>query len=140
MAVVLWSAPVDLPNIAGTALNGLGVGNTAVLGDIDNTVARQIQVMFRIALGSINPTGAPSLTIRLFRKVAGVGPDRSATFFSGESFPIPMLTGAGARVYDTVVMRLPGPFVLGVEIINNANVALAASGNSVIPTVWSEDV
>lgn len=140
MAVVLWSAPVDLPDIAGTALNGLGVGNTAVLGDIDNSVARNIHVMFRVALGSINPTGVPSLTIRLFRKVAGVGPDRSATVFAGESFSIPILTGAGARAYDTPRMLLPGPFLIGVEIINNANVALAVSGNSVIPTVWSEEV
>lgn len=140
MAVVKWSTPTDLENIAGVALNSLPVGNVATLADLDNSTLRELYCMFRISLGSIAPTGAPSLTIRLFRKVAGVGPDRTAILFSGESFLLPLIPAASARVYDTMRMQLPGPFVFGVEIINGCNVALAATGNSVIPTVWSEDV
>lgn len=141
MAAVKWSSATDLANIAGAALDGLAVGGvTTGMADLDNTSARNLYAIFRIALGSINPSGAPSLTLRLFRKVGGVGPDRSASVFGGESYFIPMIAGAGARVYDSPRISLPGPFVFGVEIINNSNVSLAASGNSVIPTVWDEDV
>jgi hypothetical protein len=141
MALAKWSTANDLADIAGAALNGLGVGSTTTgIADLDNTAARNVYAIFRIGLGSINPTGSPSLTLRLFRKVSGVGPDRSASVFGGESYFIPMIAGSGARVYDSPIIRLPGPFVFGVEIINNSNVVLAASGNSIIPTVWDEDV
>jgi hypothetical protein len=141
MTLLKWSTAIDLPDIAGTALDNLGVGQTTTgLADLDNTTARNIYAIFRIGLGSFNPSGTPSLTLRLFRKVSGVAPDRSASVFSGESYFIPMIAGSGARVYDSQRIQLPGPFVFGVEIINNANVNLAASGNSIIPTVWNEDV
>jgi hypothetical protein len=141
MALTKWSTAIDLANIAGTALDNLGVGQTTTgIADLDNTTARNIYAIFRIGLGSFNPSGTPSLTLRLFRKVSGVAPDRSVSVFGGESYFIPMLAEAGARVYDSQRIHLPGPFVFGVEIINNANVNLAASGNSIIPTVWDEDI
>lgn len=143
MALIKWSAATDLENIATAPLQGLSVSGTAELADIDNTNSsdrRLLNCMFRISLASLNPSGLPSMTIRMYRKVGGVGPSRSATVFAGESFIIPMLTGAGARVYDSPVFRLVGPFVFGVEIINNTNTNFASSGNSVIPTVWTEDV
>ena len=141
MALVKWSTANDLADIAGAALNGLGVGSTTTgIADLDNTAARNLYAIFRIGLGSINPTGSPSLTLRLFRQVSGVAPDRRASVFGGASYFIPMIAGSGARVYDSPEIRLPGPFVFGVEIINNSNVVLAASGNSIIPTVWDEDV
>ena len=143
MALVKWSAATDLADIATAQLQGLGINQTAVLSDIDNsnaTTGRNLYCIFRINLASMSPSGSPSMIIRMFRKVAGVGPSRDASVFAGESFNIPMLTGAAARAYDSPVMRLNGPFVFGVEIINNTNVNFAASGNSVIPTVWTEDV
>jgi hypothetical protein len=51
-----------------------------------------------------------------------------------------MLTGAGARAYSSPVFWLQGPFLFGVEIVNNATVNLATSGNAVVPWVWAEDV
>ena len=141
MELAKWSTSTDLADIAGTALNNLGVGQrTTGIADLDNATARNLYAIFRIGLGSFNPTGTPSLTLRLFRKVSGVAPDSSVSVFGGESYFIPMLAGSGARVYDSPIIRLPGPFVIGVEIINNANAALAASGNSIIPTVWDEDI
>ncbi len=144
MAVVLWSEATALSDIAGTALNGLQIGNTAILSDVDNTsalTARRLNCFFRINLGSISPTLAPSMTIRIFRKIGGVTPTRNATIFSsGESRVIAMVPTAGPCVYDSPVFILPGPFIFGVEIINNTNVTFAASGNSVIPYLWTEEM
>jgi hypothetical protein len=81
------------------------------------------------------------MNIRIFRKIGGVAPTRSATVFSsGESRVIAMVPTAGACVYDSPVFILPGPFIFGVEIINNTNATFAASGNSVIPYLWTEDM
>jgi hypothetical protein len=140
MTEILWGAATDLSNIAGAAMNNLSPGGVATLGDIDNTASRKIYCFFRINLGSINPTGAPSLTVRIYQKIGGVAPDRSATIFSGESRQIPLLTGAGARAYNSPVFWLQGPFLFGVEIVNNTTVNLAASANTVVPWVWTEDV
>jgi hypothetical protein len=140
MTEILWGAATELSNIAGAAMNNLSPGGFVALGDIDNTTSRKLYCVFRIRLGSINPTGAPSLTVRIYQKIGGVAPDRSATIFSGDSRQIPMLTGAGARAYSSPVFWLQGPFLFGVEIVNNATVNLATSGNAVVPWVWAEDV
>jgi hypothetical protein len=138
MTDFFWGAATELSNIAGAAMDNLSPGGVATLGDIDNTTSRKFYCLFRINLGSINPTGAPSLGVRIFQKIGGVAPDRSATIFSGESRQIPMLTGAGARAYNSPVFWLQGPFLFGVEIVNNTTINLAASGNAVVPWVWAE--
>ena len=70
----------------------------------------------------------------------GVYPDRSATVFSGGlQVDIPMIASAGARVYETDRLILPGPWLFGVEIINNSNVGLAASGNALNYQSWGEE-
>jgi hypothetical protein len=65
--------------------------------------------------------------------------DRTATIFVGEQQIIPLTTSTGAKEVSSCAMRLPGPFVFGVEIVNNSGVTLASSGNEVYYQTFNEE-
>ena len=147
MPVIKWSEPTAPVNIAGTALNGLPPTNGQVMaGQIDNRAgvsARHLYIVFQLVLGNI--TSAPAanafIRLRMMRDIGGgVYPDRSSTIFSGGlQFDIPILASVGARVYETDRLLLPGPWLFGVEVINNTGVTLPASGNQLIHQMWGEE-
>ena len=96
---------------------------------------------FQITLGSFSPSGASSIGLRLVHKWAGATyPDRDGTIFTGEPATIPVLVGASQRVYQSPMMRLPGPFIFGLELLNNTTANFAASGNSMEGRAWSDEV
>ena len=141
MAEVKWSAPTSAINIAGTQLNSLGSSPIELTAQIDNRTLRHLYVVFRLTLGSFTPANNPFFLIRLLRDVGGVLPSRSATVFSGGAqFIIPLIASVGARVYETDRILLPGPWLFSVEVTNNANVTLAASGNQLTYEMFSEEV
>ena len=142
MATAKWSAAgTESSNIAGTALDSLANGGlSAILADIGNASGKNLNIRFWVKLGSLTPTAGGSITVRLVCKRSSTYITRSATVFIGEQATLPLTTAAEAKELSTCAMRLPGPFDVGVEIVNNAGVALAASGNEVYYQVWDEEV
>jgi hypothetical protein len=142
MATAKWGAAgTESSNIAGTALNSLANGSlSAILADISNSSGKNLNIRFWIKLGSLTPSSGGSITVRLVCKRGSTYITRSATVFIGEQATIPLTTTTEAKELSTCAMRLPGPFDVGVEIVNNAGVALAASGNEVYYQVWDEEV
>jgi hypothetical protein len=143
MAVAKYSdASTESSNIAGTALNSLANGGlSAILADVDNTGSsgKNINIRFWIKLGSLTPATGGSIAVRLVCKRGSTYADRTATIFTGEQQTVQLTTSTSAKEATTCAMRLPGPFVFGVEIVNNSGVALASSGNEVYYTVWNEE-
>jgi hypothetical protein len=142
MTIAKWSAAsTESANIAGTALNSLANGGlSAILADIDNATGKNLNIRFWIKLGSLTPTTGGSITVRLACKRGSTYVTRSATVFTGVSQTIPLTTTTEAKDVSTCAMSLPGPFVGGVEIVNNSGVSLAASGNEVYYQVWDEEL
>ena len=145
MPIVRWSEPTQPVNIAGTALNNLSPTTPVTMPvQIDNRTAgtaRNLYIVFQLALGSVTPTANAFIRLRMMRDIGGgVYPDRSSTVFSGGlQFDIPMIASVGARVYETDRLLLPGPWLFGVEIINNSGVTLAASGNQLNYQMFGEE-
>jgi hypothetical protein len=142
MATAKWSAAgTESSNIAGTALNSLANGGlSAILADIANASGKNLNIRFWVKLGSLTPTAGGSIAVRLVCKRGSDYITRSATVFIGEQAALPLTTAAEAKELSTCAMRLPGPFDVGVEIVNNAGVSLAASGNEVYYQIWDEEV
>ncbi len=141
MATAKWGAAATESNIAGTALNSLANGGlSAILADIDNATNKNLNVRFWVKLGSLTPAAGGSITVRLVCKRGSTYIDRTATIFTGEQQVIPLTTSASAKEVSSCAMRLPGPFVVGVEIVNNSGVTFNASGNEVYYQVWDEEV
>jgi hypothetical protein len=142
MPTATWtSASAESANIAGTALNSLANGSlSAILADIANSTGKNLNIRFWVKLGSITPATGGSITIRLVCKRGSTYVDRTATIFTGEQQTIPLTTTASAKEVSSCAMRLPGPFDVGVEIVNNSGVTFNASGNEVYYQTWNEEV
>ncbi len=145
MSVVRWSAPKTLLSSLFAIPAGMPAGSRSMVAELDNSVGSNLDGMlycqFQITLGSFSPSGASSIGLRLVHKWAGATyPDRDGTIFTGEPATIPVLVGASQRVYQSPVMRLPGPFIFGLELLNNTTANFAASGNSMEGRAWSDEV
>jgi hypothetical protein len=145
MAIAEWDnsqgSNAESSNIAGTALNGLTNGSlSAILADIDNATNDDLYVSFWLELGSITPTAGGSVTIRLVRKRGSTYEDRTATIFSGEQMVKPLTTATGVKAVSFNFLRLPGPYVFGVELVNNSGVTLASSANALYYQTHNEAV
>lgn len=141
MATATWSAAAtESSNIAGTALNSLANGSaSAIIADIDNTSSKALQIKFWVVLGSITPTAGGSITLRLRRKRSSTYADATATIFNGEQYTAALTTTASIK-YVSALMRMPGPFIFGVDLVNNAGVTLASSGNELYYQTFNEDI
>lgn len=140
MATAKWkAAESESSNIAGTALNSLATATASgILADIANGTGKNLNVRVWIILGSAAFTGG-SVAVRLVDKRSSSYVDRNATVFTGEQAFISMPTGTAAKLL-LCTMRLPGPFTVGIEIVNNTGVTFASSGNEVYYQVWDEEV
>jgi hypothetical protein len=145
MSVIRWSAPKTLLSSLFAIPAGMAAGNRSMVAELDNSVGSTLDGMlycqFQITLGSFSPSGASSIGLRLVHKWGGATyPDRDGTIFTGEPATIPVIPIAGQRVYQSPVMRLPGPFIFGLELLNNTTANFAASGNSMEGRAWSDEV
>ena len=138
MAVAKWAAPgARSSNLAGTALNALANGSASALISYDNGTARDLYAAVTVKLASVTPGTAPSLTLRVY---AGDGtdlPDANGGAF--DSYTAALATGASAKVVTFPMVRLY-PFPCRLQIVNNAGVNTAASGNEVYVRPFNEDV
>jgi hypothetical protein len=138
MAVAKWATPgTRSSNLAGTALNSLANGSASSLISYDNGSNRDLYAIVTVKLGSITPGTGGSISLRIY---AGDGtdlPDTNGGAF--DSYTAALASGAGAKVVTFPMVRLY-PFPCRLQIVNNAGVSTAASGNELYVRPYNEDV
>lgn len=136
MAVAKWAAPsTRSANFAGTTLNSLANAGESSVVTYDNSTNRDLYGIVTLKLGSITPATGGSVTIRV---TLNDGTD-TADRIGGDLYPVPLTTGAGAKVAVLNMVRLY-PVSMRFSVINNSGVTLAASGNELYVRPWNEDV
>jgi hypothetical protein len=136
MAVAKWATPsARSSNFAGTTLNSLANAGESSVVTYDNSANRDLYGLVTIKLGSITPATGGSITVRV---TLNDGTD-TADRVGGDLYVVPLLAGAGAKVAVLNMVRLY-PYVMRFSLVNNAGVALAASGNELYVRPWNEDV
>ena len=136
MAIAKWATPsTRSANFAGTSLNSLANGSESSVVTYDNSSNRDLYGAVTIKLGSITPATAGTISLRVTVNDGTDTADRAA----GDVYPVTLNTGASAKVAIIPLVRLY-PFSLRFSVINNAGVALAASGNEIYVRPFNEDV
>jgi hypothetical protein len=136
MAVAKWAAPsARSANLAGTTLNSLANAGESAAVTYDNSANRDLYGLVTIKLGSITPAAGGSVAVRV---TLNDGTD-TADRVGGDLYVVPLLAGAGAKVAVLNMVRLY-PYSMRFSLVNNAGVALAASGNELYVSPWNEDV
>ncbi len=136
MAIAKWSAlGTRSGNLAGTTLNALANGSESSRVTYDNSTNRDLQGFVTIKLGSITPATGGSITLRV---TASDGTDLGDAV-GGDLYTMPLTTGTSPKIVNVPMLRLYNAS-LRFSIINNAGVALAASGNEIYVTPYNEDV
>ena len=138
MAVAKWASPGSRSsNLAGTALNSLANGSASSLIAYDNSTARDLYAAVAVKLGSITPTTGGSITLRVYSGDGTDTPDLNGGAF--DSYVSGLTTTASAKVVTFPMVRIY-PFSLRLQIVNNAGVSTAASGNELYVRPYNEDV
>jgi hypothetical protein len=138
MAIAKWASPsARSANLAGTALNSLANGSATAFISYDNSSNLDLYGIITVKLGSITPSTGGSVSLRIY---AGDGtdlPDTNGGAF--DSYTAALASGAGAKVVTFPMVRLY-PFPCRMQIVNNAGVSTAASGNELYVRPFNEDV
>jgi hypothetical protein len=138
MAVAKWAAPgARSSNLAGNALNSLANNSASAALAYNNSAARDLYAAVTVKLGSITPTTGGSVTLRVYAGDGTDAPDLNGGAF--DSYTAALTTGAGAKVVTFPMVRLY-PFPCTLQVVNNAGVSTAASGNEVYVTPYNEEV
>ena len=136
MAVAKWAAPsTRSANLAGTTLNSLANAGESTAVTYDNSANRDLYGLVTIKLGSITPATGGSVAVRVTLNDGTDTADRAG----GDLYVVPLVAGAGAKVAVLNMVRLY-PYSMRFSLVNNAGVALAASGNELYVRPWNEDV
>ena len=138
MSIAKWATPgARSANLAGTALNSLANGSASALIAYDNSSNLDLQAAVAVQLGSITPGTGGSITLRVYAGDGTVLPDANGGAF--DSYTAALASGAGAKVVTFPMVRLY-PFPLRFQIVNNAGVSTAASGNELYVRPYNEDI
>lgn len=136
MAVAKWATPsARSSNFAGTTLNSLANAGESSVVTYDNSANRDLYGLVTIKLGSITPAPGGSVAVRV---TLNDGTD-TADRVGGDLYVVPLTSGASAKVAVINMVRLY-PYSMRFSLVNNAGVALAASGNELYVRPWNEDV
>jgi hypothetical protein len=136
MAVAKWASPgTRSSNFAGTTLNSLANGSESSVVTYDNSTNRDLYGAVAINLGSITPSTAGTISLRVTVNDGTDTADRAA----GDLYPITLNSGASAKVVIIPMVRLY-PFSLRFSVVNNSGVSFAASGNEMYVRPFNEDV
>ena len=138
MAVAKWATPrARSSNLAGTTFNSLANGSAGTAITYDNSSNRDLYAIVTVKLGSLTPTTGGSITLRVYSGDGTDTPDLNGGAF--DSYVAGLTTGAGAKVVTFPMVRLY-PFSLRLQVVNNAGVSTAASGNELYVRTYNEDV
>ncbi|MFN4768925.1 MAG: hypothetical protein ACK5JL_02705 [Candidatus Kapaibacterium sp.] len=136
MAVAKWATPgTRSSNFAGTTLNSLANTGESSVVTYDNSTQRDLYGAVAIKLGSITPSTAGTISLRVTMNDGTDTADRAA----GDLYPVTLNSGASAKVVIIPLVRLY-PFSLRFSVVNNSGVAFAASGNEMYVRPFNEDV
>ena len=136
MTIAKWAAPsARSSNLAGTTLNSLANAGESSVVTYDNSTDLNLYGTVTIKLGSITPSSGGSITLRV---TINDGTD-TADRIGGDLYTVPLTAGASAKVAVVNMVRLY-PYPMRLSVINNAGVALAASGNELYVRPWNEDI
>jgi len=136
MAVAKWATPgTRSSNFASTTLNSLANGSESSVVTYDNATNRDLYGAVAIKLGSITPTTAGTISLRVTVNDGTDTADRAA----GDLYPVTLNSGASAKVVIIPMVRLY-PYSLRFSVVNNSGVAFAASGNEIYVRPFNEDV
>lgn len=136
MAIAKWSTPsARSSNFAGTTLNSLANAAESNVVTYDNSTNLNLYGVVTLKLGSITPTAGGSVTIRATLSDGTDNSDR----IGGDLYVVPLTSGASAKVVMVNMVRLY-PFSMRFSVVNNAGVALAASGNELYVRPFNEDI
>jgi hypothetical protein len=138
MSVAKWAAPgTRSGNLAGTTFNSLANGSAGSAISYDNSTARDLYAAVTVKLGSLTPAAGGSITLRVYAGDGTDTPDLNGGSF--DSYAAPLTTTTGAKVAIIPMVRLY-PFPVTLQIVNNAGVSTAASGNELYVRTYNEDV
>jgi hypothetical protein len=138
MSVAKWGAPgTRSANLAGTSINSLANGSAGSAISYDNSTARDLYAAVTVKLGSLTPATGGSITLRVYAGDGTDTPDLNGGAF--DSYVAALTTTAGAKVAIIPMVRLY-PFPVTLQIVNNAGVSTAASGNELYIRTFNEDV
>jgi hypothetical protein len=139
MAVAKWATPgTRSSNLAGTTFNSLANGSAGSAITYDNSTARDLYAAVTVKLGSLTPTTGGSITLRVYSGDGTATPDLNGGAF--DSYVAALTTGAGAKVVTFPMVRLYPFSTVILQIVNNAGVSTAASGNELYVRTYNEDV
>ncbi len=142
MATAKWATPsAQGSNIASTTLDSLANGSASSFITYDNSTNLDLYANVEIDLGSLTPATGGSITLCVF-STAGSGPsvpDNTATVGGGDRYTVPLTTSTGAKQVIIPMIRLY-PRSMRLCVVNNAGVALAASGNALAVQPFNEDI
>jgi hypothetical protein len=138
MAVAKWAEPsTRSSNLAGTTFNSLANGSAGTAITYDNSTNRDLYAIVTVKLGSLTPTAGGSITLRVYSGDGTDTPDLNGGSF--DSYTALLATGASAKVVTFPMVRLY-PFSGRLQVVNNAGVSTAASGNELYVRPYNEDV
>ena len=138
MAVAKWATPgTRSSNLAGTTFNTLANGTAGTAITYDNSTARDLYAAVTIKLGSLTPTTGGEITLRVYSGDGTDTPDLNGGSF--DTYRAALTTTAGAKVVTFPMVRLY-PFSGILQVVNNAGVSTAASGNELFVRPYNEDV
>jgi len=138
MAVAKWSTPsARSSNLAGTTLNSLANGSAGSAITYDNSTARDLYSIVTVKLGSLAVPAGGSITLRIYSGDGTDTPDLNGGSF--DSYTAALTASTGAKVVAFPMVRLY-PFSCVLQVVNNAGVSTAASGNELYIRTYNEDV
>jgi len=138
MAVAKWAAPgTRSSNLAGTTFNSLANGSAGSAITYDNSTNRDLYAIVTMKLGSLTPTAGGSITLRVYSGDGTDTPDLNGGSF--DSYTAALTTGASAKVVSFPLVRIY-PFSMRLQVVNNAGVSTAASGNELYVRAFNEEV
>jgi hypothetical protein len=138
MSVAKWAAPgTRSGNLAGTTFNSLANGSAGSAISYDNSTTRDLYAAVTVKLGSLDPGPGGSITLRVYAGDGTDTPDLNGGAF--DSYAVALTDPASAKVAIIPMVRLY-PFPLILQIVNNAGISTAASGNELYVRPYNEDV
>ena len=138
MAVAKWSTPsTRSTNLAGTTFNTLANGTAGSAINFDNSGNKDLYGIVAVKLGSLTPSTGGSITLRVYSGDGTDMPDLNGGSF--DTYVEGLTTTASAKVVMFKMIRVY-PFPLMFQIVNNAGVSTAASGNELYIRTYNEDV
>ena len=138
MATARWGTPsARSSNLAGTTFNSKANGTVGDAINFDNSGNKDLNGIVTVKLGSLTPLTGGSVTLRVYSGDGIDLPDLNGGSF--ESYTEGLTTTTGPKCVTFKMIRVY-PFPLIFQIVNNAGVSTAASGNEFYIRTFNEEI